>query len=781
MTSARQLPKLIGEPIKRREDPRLITGLATYVDDIKLPRMLHMSIVRSTHAHARLRRVDVSRARSAPGVALVLTGAEAKAWGEALPTASEVPEMKAATRYPLSADGVVRFVGEGIAAIVADDRYVARDAAELVDVEYEDLPVVVDARKAMAPGAPILHTDFGTNVCAIMPVGDKDATDAAFREADVTIKQWMVNHRLIPNAMEARGVVANYDPGQETLTVWSSTQVPHLLRTLLSTLVRMPEHKVRVIAPEVGGGFGSKIDVYAEDVLVPLASIHLQRPVKWIEDRTENFLATIHGRDIHAEIELAARRDGRLLGQRIRVVADIGAYQQLLTATIPSLTMLMFPGLYKVPTLYGEVTEVYTNKTPTDAYRGAGRPEATYFIERAMDILARKLGMDPAEVRRVNFIEKDSFPFQTTTGLVYDSGDYEPALDLALEKAGYADLRRRQQEMRSRGRYLGIGLSTYVEICGIGPSAIVPAGGWEGGTVRVERTGKVTVLTGTSPHGQGGETAFAQIVAEEIGVPIEDVTVIHGDTAQVPFGIGTFGSRAIAIGGTAIMMSVGKVKEKAKRFAGHMLEAAPADVIYDQGRLYVQGHADKALTIQEVAWAAWDGRHLPADTEPGLETTSYFEPSNCTFPFGAHVAVVEVDPDTGKVDLQRYISVDDCGKVINPMIVEGQIHGGLAQGIGQALMEEAVYDEDGQLLTGSLMDYNLPKADQLPSFELSRTETPTPVNPLGAKGVGEAGTIGSTPAIVNAVVDALAPFGVEHVDMMLRPEKIWRIMQGGRR
>src|SRR3990170_1648228 len=433
MTSARQLPKLIGEPIKRREDPRLITGLATYVDDIKLPRMLHMSIVRSTHAHARLRRVDVSRARSAPGVALVLTGAEAKAWGEALPTASEVPEMKAATRYPLSADGVVRFVGEGIAAIVADDRYVARDAAELVDVEYEDLPVVVDARKAMAPGAPILHTDFGTNVCAIMPVGDKDATDAAFREADVTIKQWMVNHRLIPNAMEARGVVANYDPGQETLTVWSSTQVPHLLRTLLSTLVRMPEHKVRVIAPEVGGGFGSKIDVYAEDVLVPLASIHLQRPVKWIEDRTENFLATIHGRDIHAEIELAARRDGRLLGQRIRVVADIGAYQQLLTATIQSLTMLMFPGLYKVPTLYGEVTEVYTNKTPTDAYRGAGRPEATYFIERAMDILARKLGMDPAEVRRVNFIEKDSFPFQTTTGLVYDSGDYEPALDLALE------------------------------------------------------------------------------------------------------------------------------------------------------------------------------------------------------------------------------------------------------------------------------------------------------------------------------------------------------------
>jgi carbon-monoxide dehydrogenase large subunit len=775
-TATPQIPKLVGEPVRRREDPRLIQGLSTYVDDVKLPGMLHMSIVRSTHAHARLRDVDVSRARNAQGVSLVMTGNEAKAWGEMLPTAA--PLGNSATRYPLS-DGVVRFVGEGVAAVVATDRYTARDAAELIDVDYEDLPVVVDALKALEPGASLLHPEFKTNECVTVPVGDEAAAEAAFKEADVTIKQWMVNHRLVPNPMEPRGVVAHYDPGQETLTVWSSTQVPHLLKWLLSGLVRIPEHKVRVIAPEVGGGFGCKIDVYAEDILCSLASIHLGKPVKWIEDRTENFMATIHGRDIHAEVELAARSDGRLLGQRMKVYADIGAYQQLLTAAIPTLTTLMFPGLYKVPALYATVTEVYTNKTPTDAYRGAGRPEATYFIERGMDILAAKLNMDPAELRRRNFIDKDAFPYTTITGQTYDSGDYEPTLDLALEKAGYADLRREQEQLRQQGRYMGIGVSTYVEICGIGPSAMVPGGGWEGGTVRVERTGKVTVLTGTSPHGQGGETAFSQIVADEIGVPMEDVTVIHGDTGQVPFGIGTFGSRAIAIGGTAIVMSVQKVKEKAKKFAGQMLEAAPEDLTYESGRIFIPGHEDSGVTIQEVANAAWGGTVLPPGTEPGLEETSYFEPSNCTFPFGAHVCVVEVDRDTGRVELKKYVSVDDCGTVINPLIVEGQVHGGLAQGIGQALMEEAVYSEDGQLITGSFMDYNLPKADQLISFELYRTSTPTPVNPLGAKGIGEAGTIGSTPAVVNAVVDALKPFGVDHIDMMLRPEKLWRIMQGG--
>jgi carbon-monoxide dehydrogenase large subunit len=771
-----QIPRFIGEPVRRREDPRLIQGLSTYVDDVKLPGMLHMSVVRSTHGHARLRNVDVAAAKAAPGVSLVMTGNEVKAWGEMLPTAA--PLGNSATRYPLS-DGVVRFVGEGVAAVVATDRYTARDAAELIDVDYEDLGVVVDAKKALEPGAPLLHPDFGTNECVTMPVGDKEATDAAFRDADVTIKQWIVNQRLVPNPMEPRGVVAHYDPGPETLTVWSSTQVPHLLKWLLSSLVRIPEHKVRVIAPEVGGGFGCKIDVYAEDILCALASIHLGKPVKWIEDRTENFMVTIHGRDIHAEVELAARSDGRLLGQRVKVLADIGAYQQLLTAAIPTLTTIMFPGLYKVPALYGELTEVYTNKTPTDAYRGAGRPEATFFIERAMDILAHKLDMDPAELRRRNFIEKDAFPYATKGGLTYDSGDYEPALDLALEKSGYQELRREQEQLRQQGRYMGIGLSTYVEICGIGPSTMVPGGAWEGGTVRVERSGKVTVLTGTSPHGQGGETALGQIVAEGLGVPFEDVTVVHGDTMQVPFGVGTFGSRAIAVGGTALVMSVDKVKEKAKKFAGKMLEAAPDDLIYESGRIFVPGHEDSGVTIQEVAAAAWSGTVLPPDTEPGLEETSYFEPSNCTFPFGAHVCVVEVDRDTGKVEIKKYVSVDDCGTVINPMLADGQVHGGLAQGIGQALMEEAVYGDDGQLLTGSFMDYNFPKADQLPSFELYRTVTPTPVNPMGAKGIGEAGTIGSTPAVANAVVDALKPFGVDHVDMMFRPEKLWRIMQGG--
>jgi carbon-monoxide dehydrogenase large subunit len=751
------------------------------VDDIKIPGMLHMNIVRSTHAHARLRNVDTSAAKAAPGVELVMTGVEARAWGEMLPTASNLPEMKAATRYPLSND-IVRFVGEGIAAVIAADRYKAADAADLVDVDYEELPVVVDALKSMQPGTQLLHESHGTNVCVSMPFGDKEATDAAFRDADVTIKQWMVNHRLVPNAMEARGVVANYDPGLETLTLWSSTQVPHLLKSLLAGLVRIPEHKIRVIAPEVGGGFGSKIDVYAEDILVALASIHLRKPVKWTETRSENFQATIHGRDIHAEVELAARSDGKLLAQRINIIADIGAYQQLLTATIPTLTALMLPGLYKVPVLHAVLTEVYTNKTPTDAYRGAGRPEACYFIERGMDMLARKLGLDPAEIRRRNFIGKDEFPYATAAGLLYDSGDYEPTLAQALSNAGYDDLRREQAELRKQGRYLGIGLATYVEICGLGPSAIVPGGGWEAGTVRMERSGQVTVLTGTSPHGQGGETTFAQMVAEGLGVPMEDVTVLHGDTGTVPHGIGTFGSRAVAVGGAALLMSVEKVKEKAKKFAGQMLEASPADIVYDsEGMLYVDGHPDKGVTIQEIAAASWNAVNLPPNTEPGLNESSYFEPTNCTFPFGAHVCVVEVDADTGKVELKRYISVDDCGNVINPMIVDGQVHGGLAQGIGQALMEEAVYSDDGQLITGTFMDYTMPRAEHFPHFELSRTVTPTPVNPMGAKGVGEAGTIGSTPAVVNAVVDALQPFGVEHIDMLLRPEKLWRLMQGGPR
>ncbi|HWO73437.1 MAG TPA: xanthine dehydrogenase family protein molybdopterin-binding subunit, partial [Dehalococcoidia bacterium] len=494
MTAARQLPKFVGEPVRRREDPRLITGKATYVDDVKLPGMLHMAIVRSTHAHARLVNVDVSRARAAPGVVLVLTGADVKAASDMMPTAHQ-PGMNSATRYAL-ADGTVRFVGEGIAAVIATDRYKAADAADLVEVEYEDLPVVTDARRALEPGSPVIHSEFGTNLCVNIPMGDKEAADAAFRDADVTVRQWMVNSRLIPNPMEPRAALASFDPGDETLTVWSSTQAPHGLRGTLSSLVRVPEHKVRVIAPEVGGGFGAKIAAYPEEVLVSLASMRLGRPVKWVESRSENFLATTHGRDIQAEVELAARRDGRIIGERLRIVADIGAYNQQAGASIPTLTLLMLSGVYKMGAFYAELNEVYTNKTPVDAYRGAGRPEATYFIERAIDMLARKLDMDPAEVRRRNFIPPSEFPFATPTGLHYDSGNYEPTLDKALEVSGYQELRRRQQELRQQGRYLGIGLSAYVELCGVGPSFIVAGGGWESSTLRLERTGKATVLTG---------------------------------------------------------------------------------------------------------------------------------------------------------------------------------------------------------------------------------------------------------------------------------------------
>ncbi len=780
MTTIQKPPKMIGEPIRRREDPRLVSGQGTYVDDIKLAGMMHMSIVRSTYGHARILGIDTSAAKTAQGIRLIMTGVEARAWGGPVPVAGVLPDMHQPIRYALASD-VVRYVGEGIAAVVADNRYSARDIAELIEVDYEELPVVIDARKAMQADSPFVHSEFGTNVAVTVPIGDTAATDAAFAEADVILRQWMVNQRLIPVAMEPRGVVAHYEPGPETLTVWSSTQIPHLLKTLLSGSVRIPEHRIRVIAPEVGGAFGSKLNVYPEEILACLASIQLGRPVKWIEDRSENFQATIHGRDIHAEVELAARSDGRLLGQRMHIVADIGAYQHLLTAAIPTLTSLMLPGVYKIPALSGEIVEVFTNKTPTDAYRGAGRPEATYFIERGIDMLAKKLGMDPVELRRKNFIGKDEFPYATSAGLTYDSGDYEAALDIALEKVDYAGLRRRQSELRAQGRYLGIGLSTWVEICGMGPSAALPAGGWESGTVRVERSGKVTVATGVSPHGQGQETAFAQMVADGLGVPFDDITVLHGDTALVPFGIGTFGSRATAVGGAAIVMSVDKVIAKAKRFAGHMLEALPDDIEYEGGRAYVRGHPDTGLTLPEIAAAAWNAVNLPPDTEPGLEATSYFEPSNFTFPFGTHVAVVEVDADTGRVEIQRYVAIDDCGTVINPMLLEGQLHGGIAQGIAQALMEEAVYSDDGQLITGSLMDYNIPKADQLPKFELGRTVTPTNVNPMGAKGIGEAGTIGSTPAVVNAVVDALAPFGVDHVDMLLRPEKLWRLMRGGPR
>ena len=767
------ISKLVGARVKRREDPRLIRGLAHYVDDIQLPNVLHAAILRSPYAHARIRAMRTDQARRHPGVVAVITGNEIRDQVGCVPVASQNPTLRVPKRYVLAVDKVC-FVGEGVVVVVAEDRYAARDALDLIEVDYEPLPVVSDPEKALASGAPVIHPEWPDNVAFRFDLKQGNLAKA-FKEAERVVKQRLIHQRLAPIAIEPRGVLARYLPGEDELTLWSSTQIPHILKTQLSVMLKLPENRVRVIAPEVGGGFGSKLNVYAEEGLIGHLAIKLKRPVKWIEGRRENMQGTIHGRGQVGEVEVAVKKDGTILGLQYRVIADIGAYHQLLTPGIPPLTGLMLSGAYKIPALAIEVTGVFTNKVATDAYRGAGRPEATYVIERIIDRVAQELAIDPVKIRQKNFPRPKEFPFKTATGLIYDSGNYQGALNKALRLSGYQGWRGEQRKLREKGRYLGIGLSTYVEICGMGPSAAMPAGGWESGTVRVEPTGKVTVLTGVSPHGQGQETSFAQIVADEFGVPLDDIHVIHGDTAVVPSGIGTFGSRATAVGGTAVFQAAQKVKEKAREIAAHLLESDPEDLVFSESRFSVKGVPKKGVSLQEIALEAHLARNLPKKMEPGLTATSVFEPANFTFPFGAHICIVEVDPETGRIEIRKYVAVDDCGKVINPLLVDGQIHGGIAQGLGQALLEEVVYDEEGQLLTGSLMDYALPRAEDLPRLELARTETPTPVNPLGVKGVGEAGTIGSTPAIVNAVVDALAPFGVTHVDMPLKPEKIWRL------
>jgi carbon-monoxide dehydrogenase large subunit len=772
-------PKFVGMPVKRREDPRLITGTATYVDDVQLPGMTYLAVLRSPHAHARLVRLDIQAARADPRVLMVLTGEDVKEALGPLPIGEiDLPHLKLPKHYPLAV-GKVRHVGEAVAAVVATDRYAARDALELIAVEYEPLPAVVDMEKALEPGAPLVHEEWQDNVAYTFTI-DAGDIERAFREAEVTVRQRILNQRLAPLAMEPRGVVAHYHAANRSLEVWSSTQVPHILRTHLATLLRLPENRVRVIAPEVGGGFGSKLNVYAEEALVAYAAMRLRRPVKWIEDRRENIAVTTHGRDHIQDVELAARRDGTILGLRARVLADMGAYYQFFTPAIPTLTGLLAPGCYKIPHFRFDLRGVFTTKMATDAYRGAGRPEATHLIERMVDLLAAELQMDPVEVRRKNFPAPSEFPFTTATGLSYDSGNYQASLDKLLDLVDYRGFREEQARLRQQGRYVGIGFSTYVEICGVGPSSAISTGGWESATVRVEPTGKVTVLTGASPHGQGQETSFAQLVADELGVDIDDVTVVHGDTAMVQYGIGTFGSRATAVGGAALLLSLEKIKEKAKTLAAQLLEAAPADMVFEAGRIYVRGSPDRAVTFPQVARAAYRGLNLPPDTEPGLEASSCFEPANFTFPFGAHACIVEVDGETGEIAVRRYVAVDDCGRVINPLLVDGQLHGGIAQGLAQALFEEVVYDANGQLVTGTLMDYAVPKASYLPRFETDRTVTPSPVNPLGVKGVGEAGTIACSPAVVNAVVDALSPLGVRHLDMPLKPEKIWRVLQAHR-
>jgi carbon-monoxide dehydrogenase large subunit len=671
---------------------------------------------------------------------------------------------------------------------VATDRYAARDAIDLIMVDYEELPVVVDVEEA-AKGGPLVYEEYGDNVAYTLTSGEGDV-DAAFADSDHVIEQRIVHQRLIPVAMEPRGVLARYYPGEQELTIWSSTQIPHLMRTQVALMLGIPENKLRVITPEVGGGFGSKLNVYAEEALTGWISMQFGKPVKWIETRRENFQGTIHGRGQVGYIKVGCKKDGTVTGLRYNVFADMGAYLQLLTPAIPTLTGLMLSGCYKIPAIKMNVTAVFTNKMSTDAYRGAGRPEATQVIERAMDLVAAELGMDPVAVRRRNFPAPSEFPFKTATGLFYDSGNYELALQKALTMAGYDKMREEQKKARQQGRIVGVGVSTYVEICAIGPSQATPAGGWESATVRIEPTGKVTVLTGASPHGQGQETSFAQLVADELGVDINDVTVIHGDTSIVQYGIGTFGSRGTAVGGTAVFNAVQKLKEKAKQLAAHLLQAEISNVTFKEGRFSVEAAmaaaggnggasgtaAPTSVSIQEVALAAYVAHNIPAGFEPGLSATNFFEPSNFTFPFGTHIVQVEIDPETGEIAFNRYVAVDDCGRVINPMLVDGQVQGGIVQSIGQALYEEAVYDEQGQLMTGTLMDYAVPKAKMVPWIELDRTETPSPVNPMGVKGVGEAGTIGATPAIVNAIVDALSPLGIRHLDMPIKPENLWRII-----
>lgn len=771
---------MLGSPIKRREDPRLITGQATYVDDIKLTGMLHMAVLRSPYGHARINSINTEAARNQPGVVAVYTAEDLKGAVGDITVAVPLGKMTEGMgiRKPL-AEGKVRFFGDPVAVVIAESRYTARDARDLIEVDYEPLPAAIDVEKAMQPGAPLLYEQFGTNVAFSMHPSTDDI-DKVFEQtkADggVVVKERIVNQRLAPVPMETRGVVAEYHKALKTLTIWSSSQIPHLLRNILAATVGLPQHQVRVIVPEVGGGFGCKLNVYPEEIVAAFASMKTGLPVKWIEDRSENMAATIHGRDQTDYVEVAATKDGKVTGLKVHGISDLGAYSQLFTDVI--MIAFGFPvacGAYDIPNIYLSADIVFTNKAPTDAYRGAGRPEATFVAERAIDLVARELGKDPAEVRRLNFIKPDQFPYKSAAGAVYDTGNYEGALDKALEIADYKGLRAEQARRRAsgNGKLMGIGISSYIEICGFGPKGTAPVGLYESARMRIEQSGTVMVYTGSSPHGQGEETTFAQIVAEEYGIPVDNVMIMHGDTDSTPEGRGTYGSRTTAVGGSAVYTAAQRLKEKMKQIAAHMLEASASDVTLEDGKFSVAGSPQKSVSFAEVALTANLSNTLAPGIEPGLETTVFWEPDACVFPFGTHICVVEVDKDTGEAEITRFIAVDDCGRQINPLLVQGQVHGGIAQGVGQAMIEGVVYGEDGQLLTGTLLDYAMPIASELPNFELDHTITLTPVNPLGVKGVGEAGTIGSTPAVASAIADAL---GVAHVDMPFKPEKLWKVI-----
>ncbi len=768
---------MVGAPIKRREDPRLITGQATYVDDIKLLGMLHMAVLRSPYGHARIVSINTQAARELPGVTAVYTAEDLRGKVGNIVIAAPIGHIAEGmgVRSAL-AEGKVRFYGDPVAVVIADSPYTARDALDLIDIEYEPLPAAIDVEKAMQPDAPLLYEEFGTNVgMSSHPATDEmdKIFEQTIADGGIVLKQRLVNQRVAPVSMETRGVVAEYRKSDKMLTIWSSTQIPHMLRNFVAATLRLPQHQVRVITPEVGGGFGCKLNYYPEEMLAAFAAMKTGHPVKWIEDRSENLAVTVHGRDQIDYIEVAARKDGRVTGLKVHGIGDVGAYCQLFTNVI--MIAFGFPvscGSYDIP-VHLSYDVVFTNKAPTDAYRGAGRPEATYVTERAMDLVARNLGLDPAEVRRINFVKPEQFPYKSSAGAVYDTGDYEPALNKALELIDYKNLRAEQARKRAEGKLMGIGISSYIEICGFGPKGSHPYGTYESARVRVEQGGTVMVYTGSSPHGQGEETTFAQVVAEEFSIPVENVMIMHGDTDSSPEGRDTYGSRSTAVGGAALYNAVQKLKEKMKLIASHMLEASPSDVELEDGNFSVAGSPQKSVAFSDVALTANLSNTLAPGIEPGLETTVFFEPDACVFPFGTHVCTVEIDKDTGEAKITRFVAVDDCGRQLNPMIVQGQIHGGIAQGVGQAMWEGVVYSEDGQLLTATLMDYAMPIAEEFPIFELDHTVTPTTVNPLGVKGVGEAGTIGSTPAVAAAVADAL---GVAHVDMPFRPEKLWQII-----
>jgi len=780
--------RIFGTRLKRLEDPRLITGQAKYTDDFVLPGMAHLAVVRSPYAHAKIKAIRTKKAAAMEGVLGVFTGKDMKDAGfGGIPCAWVVPgsEAKTPPYLPIAID-TVRYAGNAVAIVVAEDRYLARDAADAVEVDYEPLAVTVDAEKATRKGEPQLHAEAPNNVAFHWKVSGGDV-DAAFQAADVVVKERIINQRLIPNAMEPRAALAQYLSASDEFTLWVTSQNPHIARFLLSLDTGTSEHKIRVIAPEVGGGFGSKIPHYPEDSMVVFASKKLGVPVKWTETRSENYRATIHGRDHIQDVEMAAKKDGTILGLRAKVWANLGAYLSTASTGIPTILHgLMLSGAYDIKNIHEDVFGVFTNTTPTDAYRGAGRPEATFMVERLVDLVAQKLKMDPADVRKKNFIPPFTEGFTVATGLTYDSGNYIAAFEKALKMLDYAGLRKKQAEGRKKGEFLGIGMCTYAEICGLGPSQVAGAVGfggglWESAIVRFHPSGKVNVMVGISPHGQGEETTFAQIVASELGVPPGDVEVRHGDTERTPMGWGSYGSRSTPVGSGALMGAITKIKEKAKIVTAHLLEAAVEDIEYSDGKFFVRGVPSKSKTIQDIALMANVAWNYPKGLEPGLEASAFFDPSNFVYPFGAHLAVVRVDTETGEVKLERYVAVDDCGRVINPMIVEGQIHGGVIQGIGQALWEGAAYDDGGQLVTGSMMDYAVPKADYFPNLELGMTETPTKVNPLGVKGIGETGTIASTPAVYNAVMDALAPFNVGKLDMPLTPERVWRAIRDAKR